>query len=108
MSFPLAAKAEHYAASPCGGELTAVEDAINAGEFYGRTAETNRTNLLAKLDAANAKVLLTKYADAVTKLQDISDTATAWADATKIKLNPDSATAINVAVGSAQTCIGRL
>src|SRR5690606_30236564 len=106
----LAAWTETASAYPfggsCGSELSAVGAAIQSAEFLGRKAATDQTNLMAKLEAAAAKVQLTKYSDAVDKLQDISDTATALADAPKPKL--EDATGINTAVIEAIACVGAL
>lgn len=60
----------------------------------------------AKLEAAAARVGLSKFSDAVDKLQNISDTATALANAPKAKL--EDATQINGAVVTAIGCIGAL
>lgn len=93
---------------PCATEFTALEYAIHNGVFLGARASTDQTNLLAKLSAAEAKVTATppKYSDAIDKLQDISDTATALAGAPKPKLQ--DATAINNAVINAMTCVAGL
>lgn len=99
------AAATHYA-GPCGTELNAVEAAILGGQFLGRKAGTDQSNLITKLDAAAAKIALQKYSDAIDKLENISDTATALAGATKPKLN--DATGINSAVSTAITCVGGL
>ena len=90
----------------CTAELNAVQAAIVGSQFTGMKAATDQSNLLAKLAAAVAKVSLTKYSDAIDKLQDISDTATALAGAAKPKLT--DATAINNAVIVATTCVGTL
>jgi hypothetical protein len=100
-----AAKADHFMGS-CANELNAVETAIQAGVFLGQNAATDQSNLLAKLEAAGAKIQLGKAADAVDKLQDISDKATALAEAPKPKLA--DATVINAAVTAAIACVGTL
>ncbi|HJV26570.1 MAG TPA: hypothetical protein VJ673_12855 [Aromatoleum sp.] len=99
------AHATHYTVA-CGTELNAVEAAIMAGLFLGKNASGDQGNLLAKLDAAAAKILLQKYADAIDKLEDVSNTATALAGASKPKL--DDATAINSSVRAAIGCVGSL
>jgi hypothetical protein len=91
---------------PCAPELNAVRVAIVDSQFTGMKSATDQSNLLAKLTAAEAKVSLTKYSDAIDKLQDISDTATALAGAAKPKLT--DATAINNAVIAATACVGTL
>jgi len=103
------ANAEHITGA-CAAELNALEAAINNAVFLGPTADLNRSSLLTKLDAADAKVDLEKYADAVDKLLDISNKATALADldgvtGNKIKLEPADAVVINNAVGDAITCV---
>jgi hypothetical protein len=90
----------------CGVELYAVETAIQEAIFLGNKATTDQSNLLAKLATATAKVGLNKYSDAVDKLQDISDTATALAVAPKQKLA--DASGINGAVVTAIGCVGAL
>ena len=98
-----AASADHFTGT-CGSELNALETAIQSGVFLGKNAATDRSNLLAKLEAAAAKIRLTKYDDAVDKLQNISDTATVLAGAPKPKLG--DASGINGAVVSAIACVG--
>ena len=90
----------------CAEELTAVETAIHTANFQGRKAESDRTNLLAKLETAAVKVGQAKYSDAADKLLDISDTATALAGAGKPKL--ESAADINTAVIASIACVGAL
>lgn len=99
------AAASHYTGS-CSTELNAVETAIDDAVFLGKKAGTDESNLDAKLDAAAAKIALQKYSDAIDKLENISDTATALAGAPKPKL--DDATGINSAVSAAITCVGGL
>ncbi|MGE5128333.1 MAG: hypothetical protein ACM3IK_01780 [Sphingomonadaceae bacterium] len=99
------ARANHFT-DACASELNAVETAIESGVFLGKNASTDQSNLLAKLEAAAAKISLTKYDDAVDKLQNISDTATALADAPKQKL--EDASGINAAVVIAIDCVGGL
>jgi len=96
----------------CDGTLDTVEAAINTAVFIdttntrkrGADGETNRSNLLVKLDDARVKVDMHKYSDAIDKLTDISDAATLWADADKPKL--EDASDINYAVSDAIICIG--
>ena len=99
------ARAHHFNGA-CAFELNALEAAIGDGMFLGRNASTDQSNLLAKLEAAAAKVRLNKYDDAVDKLQNISDTATALADAPKQKL--EDASRINSAVVTAIGCVSGL
>ncbi|BAL22803.1 hypothetical protein [Azoarcus sp. KH32C] len=99
------AQATHYTVA-CAPELNAVEAAIMAGTFLGRSAATDQSNLLAKLDAAAAKIQLQKFPDAIDKLEDISNAATALAGAPKPKLN--DASLINSSVRTAITCVGNL
>ena len=97
--------AAHYDGQ-CFTELNAVELAVENANFVGKRAETNRSNLLAKLEAANAKITLLKYSDAVDKLTDISGAATTLANAPKQKL--EDATDINNATTNAISCTGAL
>jgi len=99
------ANAGHFTGD-CSTELNAVEAAIVAGTYSGNRAATNQSNLLAKLEAADAKIGLGKNDGAIDKLMDISDKATAWAGARKAKL--DDATDINNAVANAIACVGGL
>lgn len=89
-----------------GASLTAVETAINSAAFLGNRATSDKSNLLAKLEAAYSKALAGKWGDAIQKLGDISDTATALAGAPKPKL--DDATGINNAVINATRCMSGL
>lgn len=99
------ARADHFTGA-CATELNGVETAIQTGIFVGKNASSAQSNLLAKLEAAAAKVRLGKFSDAVDKLQDISDTATALADAQKPKL--EDASQISGAVVTAIACVGGL
>jgi len=83
-----------------------VEEAIDYANFLGKNADTDRSNLYTKLSAAEAKVTLEKFSDAVDKLMDISDKATALAGASKPKI--EDATAINNAVVTAIYCVSHL
>jgi hypothetical protein len=100
-----AARADHITGS-CAFELNAVEAAIRAGTFLGQRADTDQSNLLAKLEAADAKVDFGKFPDAVDKLVEISDKATELAGAPKPKLA--DASGINAAVTAAIGCVGKL
>jgi len=94
-----------HASEPwCDVEMIAVQTAIDGGTYGGRNATSNMSNLEAKLEAAVAKLALLKPDGAVDKLDDISEKATAWANAPKAKLN--DATTINYAVADAISCIG--
>ena len=83
-----------------------IRTAIGDATFLTPKAEDNESNLLVKLAAAGAKLSCGKPADAIDKLDDISEKTTAWADAPKEKL--DNATGINDAVDAAISCIGGL
>jgi hypothetical protein len=93
-------------AAECGFEFDSVELAITNAEFLGRKASTDEANMLMKLEAAKSKVIATKYDDAIGKLSDISDKATAMADAPKPKLA--DAGGINTALLDAARCINGL
>jgi conjugal transfer/entry exclusion protein len=86
-----------------GQSLTAVETQINSASFLGNRATTDKSNLLAKLEFAYSKAVAGKWGDAIQKLADISDTATALANAAKPKL--DDASGINRAVINATQCM---
>lgn len=90
----------------CQAELDAVAVAIDSANFLGKKALMDETNMEAKLDAAEAKVARDKFSDAIDKLLNISDKATALATAPKPKL--DDATGINTAVSAAIICVGAL
>ena len=90
----------------CSTQIADVGTAIDDAAFLTPKADSNESNLVAKLAAAAAKLDCGKPADAIDKLEDISDKATAWADAPKPKL--EDATVINGAVGDALACIGGL
>lgn len=87
--------------STVGITLTAVEAAIAAGNFTNPTRD--QANLQIKLQAAASKANVRKWDDAIGKLEDISNTATALASAAKPKLA--SAADINTAVDAAQACM---
>ncbi len=97
-----AANANHFI-GVCSIELNTLEQAINDANFLGQRAETNKSNLLTKLEAAAAKMDQGKPSDAIDKLQSISDTATDLANAAKPKL--EDATLINTSAGSAIQCV---
>lgn len=90
----------------CATELNALESSIQSASFIGPKASTDQSNLLAKLTAAEAKVTQRKFSDAIDKLTDITDTATALATAAKPKLV--DATAINTSTAAAMACVGGL
>lgn len=105
LTLPSQAWATH-ATGASATELNAVESAINSATFLGGSADSSRSNLLGKLDVAVAKVSVEKYADAVAKLVNISDTATALAVAAKPKLA--DASGITSAVTAATACVSSL
>jgi len=83
-----------------------VGENIENAYFSGRNAATDQSNLLAKLAAADGKIYRKKYADAISKLVEISDKATTLAGASK--LDADDATGINYAVVAAINCVNGL
>ena len=89
----------------CVDEMNAVVDAIEGGIFRGRKGDMDKANMLTKYDAAVAKLGFYKFSDAIDKLDDIADKATALATAAKPKL-VDS-TAITTSVSAAIVCVGR-
>ena len=99
------ANADHpdYSGLPCGEELNAVGDAIDAGNFLGNNADRDKAKLLAKLQAAADKIDAGKFDDAIRKLENISSKATALANAPKPKL--EDASGITIAVDAAIVCI---
>lgn len=94
---------------PCTSRTDAIEHigwvstAIENATFLGKRAYNDQMNMLIKAEAAVSKINAYKFDDAIDKLVDISDKATALADAPKSKL--DDATGINDAVGAAVVCI---
>ncbi len=99
------ANASHITGS-CAAELNGIESAIDGAVFLSKRAEMDKTNLLAKLDAADAKLDREKFSDAIDKLLAISNKATDMAGARKAKL--DDASGINIAVSDALICVGAL
>jgi hypothetical protein len=110
---PFSANAAYESTTPCtngvgtiGSTFSAVEAAILAGVF---TNTRDQNNMLGKLlngytDAMTLKDgVPTKYGDAITKLQNISDTAVALANAAKPKLT--GADAITSSAYAAQQCL---
>ena len=90
----------------CNAEIIAVGKAIDYAEFTGKRADSDRSNLLTKLTAAEAKISQDKFSDAIDKFDNISDKATDMANAPKSKL--ESAYDINNAVTDALECVGPL
>jgi hypothetical protein len=105
-SSPMLVSTAYASDALCSDYMVAVQSAIDGGIYSGRNATSNESNLEVKLEAAEMKLTDYKFGDAVDKLYDLSDKATAWADAPKEKL--DDATAINYAVADAIACIGSL
>lgn len=99
------ASASHLSGA-CGDELNAVQAAIDDANFLTNSADRNKDNLEQKLDDARVKLTQDKPGDAIDKLDDISQKATAWQDAPKPKLK--DASGINGAVDAASACIGGL
>jgi hypothetical protein len=97
-----------YASEACSDELATVQTKLDDGIYQGRKATTIQSNLDMKLAAAKTKLTYYKFDDAVEKLYDISEKATAWADADAPKAKLVDATAINDAVADAISCIGSL
>jgi hypothetical protein len=112
---PFAAQA---AKGDCAYEVGKVDEAIMAGDFLGSSKPAskwtksktkignNQSNLLAKLDAAEAKINLDKFSDAIDKFYYLSERATVLATAQKPKLV--DASEINSTAGAAMACVGLL
>ena len=88
----------------CVEEMSDVYYAVDGGDFSGRKADMDKSRMLAKYDAAVSKLKLYKFSDAIDKLDDIAEKATALATATKPKLS--DSTPITDAVGAAIQCAG--
>jgi hypothetical protein len=98
-------------ATACEAELNALRAAIGAAEFTGKNGERERANLLLKVDAAQAKLVEGKSADALQKLGDIRSTVSALStpDAKgKTKLSAVGADGISAAVTDAENCVRSL
>jgi len=61
-------KAANAQTMTCDAELTALSNAISSASFTGQNAEKDRTNLLAKVEAARVKLGQGKTADAIAKI----------------------------------------
>lgn len=96
----LIATASGPVVSTVGAQLDFVEAQILAGQFKNAR---DQSNMLGKLGEAANKSRAKKWADASTKLEDISDQADALAGAAKPKLA--SAGGITAAAGFAQECV---
>ena len=96
----LIATASGPVVSSVGAQLDYVEAQILAGEFK---SARDQSNMLVKLADAASKARMKKWADAGTKLEDISDQADALAGAAKPKLV--GAGGITAAAGFAQECV---
>jgi hypothetical protein len=95
----------------CESELNALRSAIGAAEFTGKNRETDRANLLLKVDAAQAKLVEGKFADALQKLGDVRSTVSALStpDAKgKTKLDTAGAAAIDAALTDVESCVRSL
>ena len=96
----LIATASGPVVSSVGAQLDYVEAQILAGEFK---SARDQSNMLVKLADAASKARMKKWADAGTKLEDISDQADALAGSAKPKLV--GAGGITAAAGFAQECV---
>jgi hypothetical protein len=83
--------------------LDGVSDAIVAAGFDPAKLSPSQASLMSKLSSANDKTKARKWGDAIAKLDDLSDSATAMAGAAKPKLR--SADGINAAVVAATNCL---
>ena len=95
-------------AGACETELNALRSAIGAAELTGKNRETDRVNLLLKVDEAQVKLAEGKFADALQKLGDIRSTVSALStpDAKgKTKLDPAGAAAIDATLTDAEACV---
>lgn len=95
----------YYGNFACASFLNAAGEKITAARFEGKNAVADQKNLISKLDAAYSKLIVNppKYEDAITKLENISQTAYELSSADKPKLDSAAATAIMDAAGSAIT-----
>jgi hypothetical protein len=91
--------------STCATPFYELDAVIVAAQFYGKTAETERTNMRIKLAGADVKLVENKPGDATDKLVEIADKATTLAGAAKPKLAGDGAAAINDGVMDALQCV---
>ena len=88
------------AQTACSTELNALRSAITSANF---TNEKDRTNLLLKVDAAEAKLGQGKTQDAVAKIQDIQSAVAKLAAGGKLDQN--DANTINDAANAAIACL---
>ena len=105
---PTSISADVGTLATCQSQLEALRAAITGATFTGKSGETERTHLLAKVTEAETKLAEGKTTDAVAKLADIraSVTALSTPDAKgKTKLDAASATTIIEAVANAEACI---
>ncbi len=94
-------------AEDCQAQLTQLRaDTVAAESSF--TNEQSVTNLVAKLDAASAKLAEGKNADAVEKLVDFQTTLTALATAAKPKVDPATADALIAEAQGVIDCINTI
>jgi len=91
--------------SACSVSIYSVRTAIEDAEYMGRHAVSSESNLIVKLDSAEAKLTCGKVSDAVAKLEEISNKATDLASIPSPKTKLDSAADINAAVSAAIVCL---
>jgi hypothetical protein len=102
----LASVARAETPADCQAQITALRNLTASTSFIGKNAATDQASLLAKLDAAAAKLAEGKLADAVAKLQDFE--AKVRQLAAQGKLAPGDADALLAGAESAIACINEL
>jgi len=89
--------------SACSVDIDSVRAAIRGADYIGKQADSSESNLIVKLDSAEAKLTCGKVGDAVDKLEEISSKAFDLVDARKSKLV--SSSGIDTAVSDAIDCL---
>jgi FIMAH domain-containing protein len=90
----------------CQAQLAALREQTLSTTFTGKNAATDQANLVAKLDAASAKLAEGKFTDAVQKLQDFEAKVQQFIDAGKVA--PDAGAALISSAEAVITCVNNL
>ena len=105
---PTAIARDLISTATCSSELTALRATIGSATFGGKKAETERTNLLLKVNAIETELSVGKTADAIKKLEDVRSLVLKLSTADesgKAKLDPADAAIIDAELDAVAACI---
>jgi hypothetical protein len=89
----------------CQQQITNLKSLTDNVDFLGKKAADTKANLFSKLDEANAKLVDSKYEDAIQKLTDFKNTVIALGAG---KINPDDASNLITEADRAIVCVSAL